>query len=105
MGTLVPWRQRYFTALHTFVERQLQAGWKHLFLCLQDPPGVGNLWDLLSIVAKGEDAQVSESYKDSLLLHRSHLVKMKAVSAASSPIIPSLLPTPAALRAEQVLCS
>lgn len=49
------------------------------FFC--DPPGVGNLWDLLSIVSKGEDAQVSESYQDSLLLHRNHLVKMKASKA------------------------
>ncbi|KAH7969315.1 hypothetical protein HPB52_016604 [Rhipicephalus sanguineus] len=49
------------------------------FFC--DPPGVGNLWDLLSIVTKGEDAQVSESYQDSQLLHRSHLVKMKASKA------------------------
>ncbi|XP_037569207.1 WD repeat-containing protein 17-like [Dermacentor silvarum] len=55
------------------------------FFC--DPPGVGNLWDLLSIVAKGEDAQVSQSYKDSLLLHRSHLVKMKASKARELELV------------------
>ncbi|KAL1439592.1 hypothetical protein MTO96_010070 [Rhipicephalus appendiculatus] len=49
------------------------------FFC--DPPGVCNLWDLLSIVTKGENAQVSESYQDSQLLHRSHLVKIKASKA------------------------
>lgn len=49
------------------------------FFC--DPPGVNNLWDLLSIVSRGEDAQVSDSYKDALLLHRTHLVKLKASKA------------------------
>ncbi|KAK8767181.1 hypothetical protein V5799_006040 [Amblyomma americanum] len=55
------------------------------FFC--DPPGVCNLWDLLSIVSKGADAEVSDSYKDSLLLHRTHLVKLKASKARELELV------------------